>query len=345
MGIIKNFLILLKVNLVLLFLLPQFFIAQGAVNSHIIIGANYSHHTILNCSMDDTGIIYSYHQPGVRTNVQAQLSTMKKVNQIESLRLIVWHMTDIGSHRWGIIPSKDGKIADPYRTNLINYLNDIKNSQITRLTISFGPQWTNAPTSSNYDPIKFTENWTFIQDIRSLVKQYGPTTTRIDLLNEGAPSVYQPSHQVVTDYLKNIYTNYINVYGKADVTISSIGPSGSGGATDRLQNLISLIKATGKGYPNWFEIHIGRTENDAFADLQNAHQTLKTNKLSQPITVGETSYENSSVALGVKRHIQQSTMNRPLQEVMEWPLKADSTCLNISETPPYSANAYIDALP
>jgi hypothetical protein len=61
------------------------------------------------------------------------------------------------------------------------------------LTLDFAPQYPNDPVEDGYDPAKFEENWSFIRDVRPVVKQYGPPLTRIDLLSEGAPSSYQPA--------------------------------------------------------------------------------------------------------------------------------------------------------
>jgi hypothetical protein len=147
---------------------------------------------------------------------------------IQSLRLLLWHMSDVSGQDWGVIPSAGGRLVQPYRSNLINYLSDVRAADFKALTLDFGPEWSNDPVGfpqDVYDPAKFDENWSFIRDVRPLVKRFGPAITRIDLLSEGAPSSYLPaSLQRIKDYISEMYRRYVDAFGKSDVTVSAIAP-------------------------------------------------------------------------------------------------------------------------
>jgi len=148
-----------------------------------LIGANYTHYANVDCSLDNTGIVTHYQDPGIRRLVRAQLAAMHQAG-IETLRLLLWHMTDATGQNWGIVSSGGGVLADPYRSNLIRYLSDVRAAGFQQLTLVFGPEWTNWPLGGNYDPATFHENWQFISNVVPLVRQYGPASTHIDLSNE-----------------------------------------------------------------------------------------------------------------------------------------------------------------
>jgi len=307
----------------------------------IMIGTNYAHFGVNNCSVDNQGIIKEYGNPVVRVTVQNQLAQMR-MDGVQTLRFILWYTTDIGSHRWGIVPSRGGQLVEPYRTNLQNFLTDVKNAGYLRLSVSFGPEWTNNPNGTEgpgkYDPAKFDENWNFIKDVRGILKSYGPGDTKIDLWNEGVPSIHQgSSYQQTRDHIKNLYRNYVNEFGNSDVTVSYIGPIGSGGAADRLQNFIDLVLETGVELPRWFEVHIYTgDENQAYNDLKSAEEVLQRNGLGQPIVVGETYYNDEGTARGISRFVQESPVL--VEEVMHWPNERNSACGSWSATPPLNVD-------
>jgi hypothetical protein len=134
-----------------------------------------------------------------------------------------------------------------------------------------------------------------------------------------------------------MYSNYVDAFGNQDVTVSAIV-----GWNDqsRLSNLIDTLRATGRPLPTWFEVHAGGPT--LLQDLQATDATLTAKGLSQPLVLGETSYDDAAGADAIKVFVASSA--RPLAEVMEWPLRLGSTCNAISVAPPYRADAYIQAL-
>jgi hypothetical protein len=306
-----------------------------------LIGANYSHYQNENCSLDDTGIVSRYNEPDVRRRVRAQLAAMRSAG-IETLRLLLWHMTDVGSHRWGVVSSAGGLLSEPERSNLIRYLRDVRSAGYSRLTVSFGPMWTNSPFGQPdyvYEPAKLEENWSFIKDTRELLETYGPPI-RVDLINEAPPSIYTPPEQQpgLRHYIEELYSRYVRAYGNGDVLVSAIAK----GDPSRLANLVEILRSTGQPLPRWFEIHPSYSAADALQDLRAADATLAANGLSQPFVIGEEAYDDRPVAQAIADFVRSSA--RPVDEVIEWPLQSRSSCKDISVSPPYRADAYITLL-
>jgi hypothetical protein len=313
------------------------------------VGVNYTHYAFPGCQfpgrgggLSDTAILTNYQEDGVRDLVHRQLLRMRK-NGVSSLRTVIWHMTNPARQRWGPVPSSGGTLGEPYRSNLIDYVREVRRFGFARLTIPFGPRGSNDPRSPrvpgqpSYNPAKFNENWHFIQDVRSIIKRYGPKRTRFDLLAEGAVSSYAPSDRIrrVQSYIRRLYSNYVRTFGKRDVTVSVIPARGSGDRGNRLQNLIDTFDATGLGQPRWYDIHIGYTPGEASHSLRNSDAVLRRNHLSQPFTVGETAYNDPRIARVIKRFRRDG--GRRVQEVDSWYVRWTKKC-NVS--PPYRVSAF-----
>jgi hypothetical protein len=303
-----------------------------------LIGVNYTHYAFRHCSFNDTGILASYHEPGVAQKVHAQLFQMRKAG-VATVRTIIWHMTDASNESWGPISSAGGTLQEPYRSNLIHYLTEIRRFRFARLTVSFAPQKTNNPLVTAYNPRKLQENWRFIRTVRSLVERYGPSDTRIDLLNEGAPSEMPsqnfPRPWQVSPYLRVVYRLYVERFGSQDVMVSTIAPTYPGDVTNRLQNLIDILKSTHEPLPRWYEVHIPYDQARALFALRNVDAVLNNDREHQPLVIGETAYDNGGVAKGIRDFLQSSA--RRIDEVSTWYLRAPGSC-NVS--PPYKPGAY-----
>jgi hypothetical protein len=312
--------------------------AGGLPNPAPLIGASYTHYAISDCSLSGTGIVANYDLPFVRDIVRHQLAAMRRAG-IASLRLILWHMHEPGDRAWGIISSFGGRLSDRDRANLADYLSDVRAAGFQRMTISFAPAVTNDPRNGDtYDSSLFEENWGFISDTRAVVKQYGPPTTHLDLMNEGAPANTWRSSTIerVKAYIAMMYRSYVLKFGNSDVVVSSIAGPG------RLRNLIDAYAASGVGYPNWFEVHVSYDPAKAFANLTTADAMLAAQGLAQPLVIGEAPYDDLGVAATIGDFERSSS--RPIDEILEWPLTRDGPCTDISVSPPYRANAYINGL-
>jgi hypothetical protein len=317
-----------------------------------LVGAAYAHWATFGCSVNGTGIVATYDQPGVRNRVRLQLAAMRAAG-LDSLRLLLWHVTDTSGQDWGVVPSAGGRLVEPYRSNLIYYLSDVRKAEFESLTLDFGPEYSNDPSEDVWDPAKFEENWSFIRDVRPLVKQYGPPVTRIDLLSEGAPTSYHPEIlERVKDYISDMYRRYVDTFGNGDVTVSAIAPPEPNeditqpDTSHRLQNLIDAFAASGRGQPAFFSIHVTTpwqpSSENVLYGLRQADATLTANGLSQPLVVSETAYNDREEASAIEQF--RRTSSRPILEVQEWPWRTGSACKDFSVAPPFRADAYIRAL-
>jgi hypothetical protein len=274
---------------------------------------------------------------------------------LDSLRLLVWNSVQ-GDDRSGTISSATGRLEEPYRTNFVEFLSDVRAAGFDSLTVDFSPQGPNDPIGNPqndvYDPSLFEQNWSFIKDIRPLVKNYGPATTRIDLLSEGAPSDYWPFKDRMEQYITEMYRRYADTFGTSDVVVSAIAPPDPGASIDqpdgghRLQNLIDALRASGRPLPTAFSIHVSTWWDPSAANtlygLRQDDATLRSDGLDQPLIVSETVYDDPDLASAIQEF--RTTSTRPILEVQEWPLRAGNSCANFSVAPPYSADAYLRAL-
>jgi hypothetical protein len=302
-----------------------------------LIGVNYTHYAFPDCSFDGTGILTSYNDPEVARKVHSQLLRMRMAG-VATIRTIVWHMTDPTGQTWGPISSAGGRIDEPYRTNLIRYLAEIRRFGFARFTVSFGPQQTNNPLLRVYRPSKFRENWRFIGTIRSLVKHYGPRDTRIDLLSEGAPSstptAWSPVPSQTSRYLRALYRLYVMRFGNRDVTVSSIASEPTDVA-NRLQTLVHILKSTGEPLPTWYDVHVPYNSAGTSYALRQIDSVLNGDGQDQPLVIGETAYDNPGIAQTIRDFLK--TSSRRIQEVSPWYLRTINGC---QVTPPYKPGVY-----
>ena len=288
------------------------------------------------------GLCWScYYSPGVREIVRQQLAAMRAAG-MRAMRLIFYHASQPLDN---LVPSTGGRLAEPFRTNLVRYLQDLRAAGFASVTVAFNPWVANDPigyTNVPYDPSLFEENWQFIRDVRPLVKQYGPATTRLDLLAEGAPDYWQPQ---LRDYVMELWKRYVDEFGNTDATISAItNPGTPGGSGSRLQNFIPALRETGRALPTWFDVHPSWSAA-ALTDLRGVDEYLRSEGLTQPLIVAELAYNNPENAAAVAAFTHESA--RPVLEVMEWPLyyKAErGEILSRCPTAPYRIAAYVRAL-
>jgi hypothetical protein len=303
-----------------------------------LIGVNYTHYAFPNCSLDGTGILRTYSKPGIAQRVHTELYQMRKAG-VATIRTIIFHMTDATGRNWGPIPSAGGMLREPYRTNLIRFLTEIRKFGFARFTASLGPTGTNNPRLAIYDPAKLTENWRFLETVRGLVKRYGPPDTRIDLMSEAAPSEapsdYFPLPRQIGRYLRILYRLYVGRFGNRDVTISTIAPTFPGDMTNRMGALVHILRSTHEPMPRWYEVHIPYDPVAASFALRNVDMVLRANRQNQPLVIGEAAYDSAGVANAIRRFLESSS--RRIDEVTPWFLRVVKGCW---VPPPYKPGAY-----
>jgi hypothetical protein len=301
-----------------------------------LIGVNYTHYAFPNCTFHRTYIPASYHRPGVAQKVHNQLSGMRKAG-VDTIRTVLWH--DATGQDWGPIPSAGGALREPFRTNLIRYVTEVKRFGFARLTIAFHPERTHNPLRRAYTPDKFAQNWRFIREVRSVVKRHGPRNTRFDLFSEGAPNEtptrYEPVPAQTGQYISRLYRLYVKRYGNRDVTVSAVGSFTAAEETNRLENLIRILRSSGAPLPRWYDLHIGYDPTEAAHALRQAEAVLNRNRQHQPLVIGDLGYDNPQIARAIKRVLRRSA--RPLEEVSPWYTRVRFGC---QVTPPYAPGVY-----
>jgi hypothetical protein len=304
-----------------------------------LLGANYFHYEDVPPACSGVGIVHDYDHPGVRGIARQQLAAMRAAG-MRALRLVFYHSSE--GDQWNLMRSSGGRLAEPYRTNLVRYVRDVRAAGFASLTIAFNPWDSNDPigyTKTPYDPSKSDENWQLIRDVRTLIKEAGPPTTRFDLIAEGAPDTWQPR---LREYSAEMWKRYVDAFGADDATISIIVKSGEGGTFGRLPELVEALRATGRPLPTWFDVHPSWSASAALADLRWVDGYLSAQNLTQPLVIGETVYDNAAVAEAIATFT--STSSRPVLEVLEWPLSRPGTTWATCPTPPYRVAAYARAL-
>jgi hypothetical protein len=304
-----------------------------------MIGTNLTHTDFEGCSLRGAGIIARYHEGSIRKRVQKDLRTMR-LNGVETIRTIVWHMSDASGQDWGVISSAGGRLTPQAKQNLADFVADVRQSRFRRLTLAFGPLYANSPSRPNYQPDKLQENWRFITGVRAVVKNLGPADTHFDLLNEGAPSDYQHDdiRRQVENYVAKMYARYVRTFGARDVLISSIGAPSATDRGQRLLNLVTILRSTGYPLPLWFDVHMNYRAQEVMHALRTADQELGEAGLSQPLIVAETSYESRGAADAISLFRRES--RRHIDEVVQWYAKPGGCPVE----PPYTVGAFRSAL-
>ena len=162
---------------------------------------------------------------------------------MRALRLVFYHSSE--GDQWTIMRSSGGRLAEPYRTNLVRYVRDVRAAGFASLTIAFNPWDSNDPigyTKTPCDPSKFDENWQVIRDVRTLVKEAGLPTTRFDLIAEGAPDTWQP---LLREYSAEMWKRVRRHPGADDATISIIEKVAKAGRSGDCRSLVEALRATG----------------------------------------------------------------------------------------------------
>ena len=164
-------------------------------------------------------ILYDYGQPSVQAKVRKQLAAMAAAG-LQSLRVFFVYDFDVAENQF-FIPARSGKLEEPFRSNLISYLKDIRAAGFSRVTLAVDPRYSADPGHrfGPYEASTFEASWGLIRYTRPLVKEYGPPDTRIDLLNEGAPFLSGPDARI--DWVGRMYTRYVETFGASDVGVSA----------------------------------------------------------------------------------------------------------------------------
>jgi hypothetical protein len=313
------------------------------------IGVTFTHSSIPpSCDLYG-GLVATYDERGVRAMARAQLAAMRAAG-IDAIRILLWNQTDATPNPWGVVSSAGGSLREPYRSNLVNYVRDVRDAGFKSLIVEYSPQWENSPIGSydapgNWNPAKFEENWGFISDTRQLVKRAaGKMETWFDPLSEGAPSSYQPPSIVarLESYIAEMYRRYDAAFGRSDLIFTVIGKGPDpDGTIDRFEHLFNALNSTGLGMPPRFGVHADWTSPADLVGIRAADQALTVAGIDAPLVIGESVGEgpnSRAVADDIARFT--SSTDRRIAEIYLWFQRGEGDrCL----TPPYRADSYIQA--
>jgi hypothetical protein len=328
--------------------------ASGATDPPVQIGVTFTNALVPSDCRIENSFVKTYDRPGVRRTARLQLAAMRAAG-IDTINTLLWHFSSPEPDDTNNIPSQSGKIPEPYRTNLIRFVSDIRDAGFKNLTVDYSPQWTNNPlgqwgpsglVDDNWDPTTLAENFAFIRDTRSLIKQYGPAETWFDPAMELEPTDYIETllPQRLDDYLAEIYRRYVAAFGKDDL-VFFVGGSGDylPAVSERFTHLIAALSGTGLGLPPRFGIHSGTWDQSLYgATLRLVDATLDAHGLNQPLVIGEAPGEganSAAVAQTIADFIR--TSGREVPEVFTW---WSAALFSHCQSPPYSADSYLRAL-
>jgi hypothetical protein len=300
------------------------------------------------------GLIKTYAWPGTRKRARLQLAAMRAAG-IDSIRILMWHLSEPASNDTTNLPSAGGRLVEPYRTNLIHFVGDIRSAGIKSLVVEYSPQWTNnpfgewgpnGPTIDRWDPSKFDENWEFIRDTHELIERYGPTEIWFDPASEFAPTDYvdQVLHHRIDQYLTEMYRRYITTFGKDDLVPFVIAKDRfADGMKQEFRHLISDFESAGFGLPTRFGAHPTQESPTDLQDLRDTDAAMRALGLEQPLMIGEALAEGpNSRALATDIAEFARTSGRAVPEIYLWFTRFESRPLHCASAP-YRADSYISA--
>ncbi|MFN2312460.1 MAG: hypothetical protein ABR590_10470 [Spirochaetia bacterium] len=352
---------------------PLYVREKAVLSTQPYIGTNFTHY---GDQLEGYSILQNYHQHDVCGKVQNQLVTMRS-RGAQTIRILIWHYDATEAQNWGVIPHRlaSGEIGipEPYRTNLIRYLQDIDSAGYARVIIGFAPMADNNPfqdwqnCQADYfdagDPDYFEQNWEFIQVVRELAVTHGPDEVRFDLLNEGVPNEWldlsceggKSTRAQVKQYGSDMLQAFFAGYGEGDATISAITsarvvcPTASTYTTDVLEGSFQdLLDMHGSYSPGWFALHMYGADDPNCAEeqeLEVVYQSLLAadaffdgDNAAVPFVIQETYHNNSVVASKIEQFIGDGS-GRGIQEVISWPHTQGSS-IHIDVVPPYVFDEY-----
>jgi hypothetical protein len=98
--------------------------AGAATSSSLppLLGANFARYEETPPHCGGPSIVYHYGAPGVREIVRGQLAAMPAAG-MRAMRLIFYHASQAADN---LVHSTGGRLAEPYRANLVHYLQDLR---------------------------------------------------------------------------------------------------------------------------------------------------------------------------------------------------------------------------
>jgi hypothetical protein len=228
--------------------------------------------------------------------------------------------------------STGGTLAPQFLTNLTNLLAAIKAAGFVEIEVSFHPQSINNPLVwTTFSNDYFQENWSVIQNVRSVVSAAG-ISYHLDLLNEGIPPL---SYPLLLQYDQMLWNDYVTKFGSADTMgFSIIADSAHLGQVSKVYGPSAYGN---QGPPQLFDVHIYDKTGNSFATAYNSltSQGYK----GVPWIIGEAYYNDAAEAAAQRAEIKST--GQPVLYLTQWPLTSDLSCNNqVNVAPPADFSNY-----
>jgi hypothetical protein len=291
-------------------------------------GSNYGwYYLTSSCNREPYGVVYNYNTAS--TTIDSQLRQMYSNGQ-RRLRIPIYHARGINSGT--IMDSTGGTLAPQFLTNLTNLLAAIKAAGFVEIEVSFHPQSINNPLvwttfSSDY----FQENWSVIQNLRTIVSAAG-IPYHLDLMNEGIPPL---SYPLLLQYDQMLWNDYVAKFGSKDTLgFSIIADSAHLG---QVSTVYGPSAYGNQGSPQLFDVHIYDETGNSFA---TAFSSLTSQGYQGvPWIIGEAYYNDAAEAAAQRAEIK-STGQQVLY-LTQWPLTSNLNCSNqVNVAPPADFSNY-----
>lgn len=289
-------------------------------------GHTVTTYDIINNTVSGASLIWEYQKSGVRHYIQDHLEAMK-ADGTDTIRVIVSNMHNYTDEDWGVVPSANPEIPTVVSENLALYFADIKDSGMSTLIVAFNPVGINKPSNINYDSSLIDENFKFIEQVRLIALENGPTNIYFDLAGEISPMDGVKTQtdgnrrfENVMDYIDKIWVMYVNKFGHENASLSTHTPYNfeQDKPTNSMHNLLSALERNNKPKPTWFPVNIyGPDLDGVYTALLEVDSALTEYNLDDAeIFITESYLNDLNTANAVKRFIMNN--DRPLTHYVDW---------------------------
>jgi len=291
-------------------------------------GSNYGwYYLTSSCDREPYGVVYNYNTAAA--TIDSQLQQMYNNGQ-RRLRIPIYHARGINSGT--IMDSTGGTLAPQFLTNLTNLLAAIKAAGFVEIEVSFHPQSINNPLvwttfSSDY----FQENWSVIQNVRSIVSAAG-IPYHLDLLNEGIPPL---SYPLLLQYDQMLWNDYVAKFGNKDTLGFSIIADAA--HLGQVSTVYGPSAYGNEGSPQLFDVHIYDETGNSFATAFNSLSSQGYGGV--PWIIGEAYYNDAAEAAAQRAEI--TSTGQQVLYLTQWPVTSNMSCSTaVNVAPPADFSNY-----
>lgn len=300
------------------------------------------------CDREPFGIIANYHEPGIRERVIEQLIELRARGQ-QRLSLGLYHLRGssdaVGRISGTILDSTGGALHPRMMKNVTLYLSDIRDAGFAEILFRYHPQGANdvIRSGSISDALR-DENWAIIESVEPLLQASG-LVYRTDLMAEGMPRARlvlgrplpnEPNNSSWSRYAREIWRRYYLLFG-ADRTVgfSFVSDIDDERIDARAEHLEYVYRVDGAlRLPQAFAFSLyGTAERDERWIFERHHVHLAAEGVADlPWIVAETYYNDARAARAIAEAM--NATGKSVDFLTQWPLHRETTCDEVSVTPP-----------